>query len=129
MPAIQLLLAKSTPVITFADIVSTSGGNICVSLNWSVFPRWLTLNADDTLYQIDITGIAGVAGSTTGKSTVNGSSWQDNTGFQGNTQNGPFTEQATAQYTIKLVRKSDSVVIQQMNTDVATLDYSLEACS
>ena len=120
--------APSVPDLTSAFIQSDSGGNLCGGGNWHVTPAWTVTNPDDTNYQIDIDGIAGVAGSTSGRSTVSGG-WNNDTGFQGNTSNGPFTEIETAQYRIKLVRKSDSVVIEQMDTDTASMNYSLEGCA
>lgn len=122
------VLGLNSPVLTSAFIVSDSGGNLCAGLSWTVTPAWTVTNPDDTLYQIDIVGIAGVAGSTSGLLTSAGG-WNNNTGFQGNRTNGPFTEIETAQYRVKLVRKSDSAVMEQLDTDVASMDYSFEACA
>lgn len=128
MPARQLLMG-SHPVPDLVSVdANDSGGNSCTASNWIVTVSWVLTNPNDTEYQIDVTGIAGAAGSTTGLLTSAGS-WIDDTGFQGNTQNPPFTEVQTAQYRVKLVRKSDSSIVEQIDTNTVTLNYSLELCT
>lgn len=128
MPAIQLLLVQGVPPSLVAVDANDSGGNSCTLSDWVVSVAWTVNNPNDSLYQIDIDGIAGLAGSTTGQLT-SGGPWVDNTGFQGNTQNPPFTEIVTAQYRVKIVRKSDSVTIEQLDTNTVSLNYSLEFCT
>lgn len=132
MPTIQLLLRPSVPDLISVD-VGTSGGDNCTGGgNWIGILSWITTNPNDTLYQIDIDASTEQTPSSfssiiTGQTTST-SSYNDDTGLTGNTggSNDPVTHWRT--YRVKLVRKSDSAVMEQVDTGTISITFFSDAC-
>lgn len=133
MPSIQAVLATSTPNLLSAD-AGASGGNTCAAEgNWIGIPGWATTSPNDAGYQIDIdvsTEQTPVSFSSlvTGRTTFS-SGYNDNTGLQGNTGGitSPTTNYRT--YRVKLVRKSDSFVMKQIDTNTISITFFSDACA
>ena len=113
--------------------ISSSGGDTCTGTgNWLVTYSWTTTSPNDTDYQIDVYTSTQSTPSTfnlfSSGNTTSSSSVQENTGIQVNVFGAGAAPAFWRTGRIKLVRKSDSVVIEEMDTTTEVLNQSSEFC-
>lgn len=119
------------------DLVSVSlgvdGGDSCLEVEeWTLTPGWVTTSPNDVLYRIDVEKAEDAAGTSYGawlsNQTTDDSSVNDFTGISGNT--GGVTSPTTfyRKYKIKLIRRSDSAVLEELETDQEQITVYTDVC-
>jgi len=111
-----------------------SGGDLCFgTTNWTQVPSWDTTGANDTYFQTDIDVATDAAGVTylsliTGLTTAD-SSYSNDTGLRVKLDPPGTTTTYYRKYKVKIVRKSDSVVVASAETTQGTLIKRSGTCS
>ena len=130
IPAPIALLMKP-PAAVVPDLVSVSNTQTdavnCTGTNWRCRVSWTTTDSNDAAYRIDI-DMAAVPSPSSGdfsslvtNRTTASISYEEDTGIAGDP--GALDSTARRTYRVKLVRRSDSAVIEQMTTSTITETY------
>lgn len=113
---------------------SPRGGDFCTDFEeWILTVSWTTDNPNDALYRIDIeraTDAAGVSYSPWQSDlTTDDGSVEDYTGIFGNTGGSDSPSTSYRKYKIKLIRRSDSAVIEEQETAQESITVYTELCA
>jgi len=120
-----IVIAPAPPTLNSVGRTA-SGGDLCASTgDWLNVPSWNTSNPNDPYFQINIE-VATDSGATNWVSLISGlttasSSYSNDTGLEVKLDPPGTITTYYRKYRIKLVRKSDSVVISSLDTTQGTL--------
>lgn len=127
-----VVITTTAPDVTSASTVA-SGGDFCSNGEWTITVSWLTNGPDDAHYSTSI-DVANDAAGVSYAALVSGlttddSSYIHSTGVSGNT--GGTTSPTTyyRKYKVKIVRSSDSVVVDSTETGQETLTVYTDPCA
>lgn len=124
---------KEEPPTLTSVSASGAGGDTCLGQGqWIVTVSWTTVNPNDAAYKLTVERATDSAGTDfqawlTDETTAS-SSAADNTATEGNTggTNDPVTHYR--KYRVRIVRRSDSAIMQTMLTGQETLVLYSDAC-
>lgn len=125
--------STNPPTLNSATRTQIEDGNSCAAHDWVHRVSWDTSSPNDATHQIDLDVANDAAGVSyvalvTGLTTAD-SSYDDSTGVSGNTGGAADPVTYYRKYKVKLVRKSDSAVIDSEETDQGTLTTYSEFCA
>lgn len=112
--------------------VSSAGGDLCQDINdWTNTISWTTINANDSVFQIDID--YSVDGGSTFGSLITGltsfsSNYSDDTGLRGNTEGFIFQNSYQRQYRVKLMFISPSSEDSHIDTTNQSITFYSDPC-
>lgn len=128
MPNPAALLAlqdRGPPQLLTATVIRTQNG-VCSTFTPTInLVSWSLNHLDDVKYQINVDSLGLLGGSTTGLATSAGQ-WENNTMVDDTIGTG--TPQ-TSQYRVKVVRKSDSAVVHQLDTNTLNFNTNRDGCA
>lgn len=117
--ATQKHIVNPPPSFDNASAAETQGMGLCAG-EWRVTATWNTTGGNDSLYEAQVFLYPGSGGALVTGLTSGDTSWQEFTGETGSTaETGTMHSR---QYTIKLVRISDSFVVDEIDTNTVTAE-------
>lgn len=128
-----VVASMNPPDITAVDR-NPFGGDVCNDLDdWTHTVSWVTSFPNDTSYHTDVevatdSGGTGYALLLSGL-TTDDSSFNDHTGVAGNISGSTSPTTFYRKYKVKIIRNSDSAVIDSMETSQGTLTTYTDPCS